>query len=330
MYFQWDKVNTNNKIIINDHYNENNRLLDDGYIKKLLKTFVKKTIKNINIDLYQLAFVHKSIFNKDPNDTKGLDLNKVSPELEKTLVHYEFNESNERLEFLGDSFLGCIIADYLYHRYPNSDEGFLTDTRIKLVKHDTLAEFSKYLKLNSYLIITAFVDHIQGRDTESLLENTFEALCGAIYLDQGFDVLKQFITNLIEETIDMPELIMNIFNHKSTLLNYYQPRGWGNPRYLVIKEEGPTNNRVYTMGLVYPKNRIIIDINGKQEKRMQYIPDFEKLELPKIRISINKDNREITEEFLAIGIGSTKKKGEQEAALKGYNLIIENEFKLTG
>ena len=151
-----------------------------------------------NLKLYDLAFIHKSA---STVDSQG------------NLVN------NERLEFLGDAVLGSTIADFLYNRFPQEDEGFLTKMRSKLVNRSFLTDLTLEMGLNVFIDTktTKTVDksHIYG--------DVLEALIGAIYLDKNYDAAKFFITKkLIPQFVDLSEVEQNDSNYKSQLIEWSQ------------------------------------------------------------------------------------------------------------
>ena len=149
-----------------------------------------------NVSYYQRALVHISIY-KAVKKYQGNDL-------QQYLV-----EHNERLEFLGDSVLGLIIASYLYHRYPDNDEGFLTRLKIKLVNGVQLAKLARSIDLGKYILMSNHVQNIKGRDSQKILEDAFEAFLAAIFKDLGFDAVNSFVLRIIE-TLDFNEIMIEI------------------------------------------------------------------------------------------------------------------------
>ena len=143
-------------------------------------------------ELYVLAFTHSSVVEKD-SKTK---------------------ESNERLEFLGDSILGSIVAEYLFKKYPYKDEGFLTDIRSRIVKRDTLNDIAIKIGVRELLIYnkTIFQKSIYG--------NAFEALIGAIYLDKGYSKTTKFVQKILNTQLDIEHLVIKNENYKSILLEW--------------------------------------------------------------------------------------------------------------
>ncbi len=151
-----------------------------------------------NIHLYETALIHKSASKLDS---------------QKNLVN------NERLEYLGDAILGAVIAEFLYNRYPNQDEGFLTQMRSKLVNRSFLTELTFKIGLNNYIKSntnsTAENSHIYG--------DALEAIIGALYLDKGYDISKQFIIKkLLSEYVDLELVQHTNTNYKSQLIEWSQ------------------------------------------------------------------------------------------------------------
>ncbi len=129
--------------------------------------------------------------------------------------------TNERLEYLGDAILSTIVAEYLFKKYPNKDEGFLTKMRSKIVKRQTLNEIADNMGLDVILS-----DYSLGKMSSSMLGNALEALVGAIYIEFGYDKTKDYIIkNILMRYLNMTELETKDDNHKSQLLEWCQKNG---------------------------------------------------------------------------------------------------------
>ena len=211
-------------------YNASNIYIDNEIINNILKAHnINQTINNLKI--WQKAFVHKSYSKntKRKKNEKYLDYNSDENELLEGIIPLQ-EESNETLEWLGDSILQSIVAVYLYKRFPDQDEGFLTKMRSKLVKTESLAKLSAYLGLESYIIMSQHVEvNCNGRKNSRILEDTFEAFIGAMFLDLGcennsvgYDICSRFIITIIENAIDITELILHDDNYKDQLMRYCQ------------------------------------------------------------------------------------------------------------
>src|ERR1700730_9322810 len=153
--------------------------------------------------------------------------------------------SNERLEFLGDSVLACISADHLYRSFPELSEGDLSDTRAILVKGETLAQFARELNLDDFLIMgKGEANNIKG---QRVLAATFEAVLGAIYLDQGLEAAQRF---LLPRLKPMAYHIVNkrLFkDHKSRFQELAQAHISITPAYRLVSQEGPSHNREFVV-----------------------------------------------------------------------------------
>ncbi|HRI00138.1 MAG TPA: ribonuclease III [Saprospiraceae bacterium] len=156
-----------------------------------------------HIYLFKLAFHHKSTFNN--NGANGHLVNGVY-------------QSNERLEYLGDALLSFVIGEYLFKKYPNADEGFLTKMRSKIVKRKTLNDIAEQMGLDHLML-----EFNQTALSQSMLGNALEALIGAIYMEQGFEYTKGFIlSNMLRKFVDVEHLEAHDDNYKSQLLEWCQ------------------------------------------------------------------------------------------------------------
>jgi len=173
---------------------------DDKTLRSVIESITGK--KPITLKLYKLAIKHSS-----------------SSEPDK----YGRKESYERLEYLGDAYLGAIIAEYLYKKYPYKDEGFLTEIRSRLVNRESLNQLGRKLGLEKIIII----DKKNGLHRhKSIYGDIMEALIGAIYLDHGFEVCKHFILHkLVEPNFNIDKIISENTNYKSQIIEWSQKNG---------------------------------------------------------------------------------------------------------
>jgi ribonuclease-3 len=184
-----------------------------------------------NLKLYDLAFVHKSA---STVDSQGNFVN------------------NERLEFLGDAILGAIIADFLYNRFPQEDEGFLTKTRSKLVNRTFLTQLTFDMGLN------VFIDTNTAKniDKSHIYGDALEALIGAIYLDRDYQASKFFVTKrILSQFVDLNEIEQEDSNFKSQLIEWSQK----NKRELEFETTEEVDDR-----LKQPRFNAMVKIDGKQ------------------------------------------------------------------
>jgi ribonuclease III len=160
----------------------------------------------------------------------------------------EGKSSNERLEFLGDSILALVSADFLYRTFPNLTEGELTDVRAVLVRTETLAKFARDIDLGKYLLMGKGEQHTGGG--QRVQASAFEAVLGAIYLDQGLEVVQQFLTPRLEP-IALNIVSKRLFkDNKSLFQELAQAHEGITPSYRLVSQEGPSHNREFTIEVV--------------------------------------------------------------------------------
>lgn len=159
----------------------------------------------------------------------------------------------ERLEFLGDAYLGCVVAAYLYHRFPKEDEGFLTELRAKIVSRNTLNQLASDIGLQHIIL---YDRHNQQLTQGKLLGNALEALIGAIYLDKGYKKTKYFILNqLILEHLDILEMSKTETNFKKGIYSYAQ-RNNQKIEFQLIDEENIGKRKMFKIEIYLDANKI--------------------------------------------------------------------------
>lgn len=230
-------------------FNPRNQLIDEKQVLDFL-TIVDK-IGNVNI--YRRAFVHKSYCTRKNENFEEGNCNCPAGCLPLQ------EENNERLEFLGDAVLHTVVAHYLFERYPNMNEGFLTTTRTKLVNGEMLAWLSKRLGFEKYILLSNQIEANNGRTNKNILEDTFEAFIGAIFLDfeestgNGFKNAKDWIVHIIESNVDFTELMTKNTSYKDRLVKYCQHNYQFIPKFTEIDISDVGGMRVHT---VYVKNNM--------------------------------------------------------------------------
>lgn len=157
------------------------------------------------------------------------------------------SESNERLEFLGDAVLELASTIFLYHERPADAEGMLTTYRSALVRTETLAELAKELGLDQRMYLSKGEEAGGGRDNPGLLADLLEAVIGALYLDQGFRVVQDFLGQVLFPKFSEILASKAYRDQKSLLQEAVQARSLPTPAYRVIKEEGPDHNKTFTV-----------------------------------------------------------------------------------
>lgn len=156
-------------------------------------------------------------------------------------------DSNERLEFLGDSVLGMVVTDFLFRTFPNEEEGNLTAKKSLIVSRRIITQVGLDLDLGNYLLLNESEIRSGGRHRPSIISDAFESIVGAIYLDGGLEPAKQFIhEHLLRRTPIIISLESNQ-NYKSMLLEYCQAEDLGMPNYIVIAEDGPDHDKTFTI-----------------------------------------------------------------------------------
>ena len=193
-------------------------------------------IKFKDIELLQQAFTHRAYLNEDLNCKRG---------------------HNERLEFLGDAVLELVVSDYLFTKYPEEPEGFMTNLRAALVNADTLSNVARDLNFNDFILLSKGEAKDLGRGRNYILANAFEALIGAIYLDQNYEAARKFIEKKLIEA-QLEKIIedksfkdpKSLFQEKSqALLNI-------TPIYKLIEEWGPDHAKHFKMGLFLGNEKV--------------------------------------------------------------------------
>ncbi len=171
------------------------------------------------------AFVHRSYMNEYPADGQ---------------------ESNERLEFFGDAVLSYVVAERLFRDCPDCDEGDLTEWRGYLVRRDSLAAFARGLSLGDFLLLGRGEEAAGGRERAQNLASLFEAVVGAICIDRGLEVARQFIFDALGDELDLQGRPTPV-DPKSKLQEIVQARWQRAPTYRTVHEEGPEHRKVFTV-----------------------------------------------------------------------------------
>ena len=203
-------------------------------------------IKFNNKDLLQQALAHRSYLNENPD------------------FHLK---DNERLEFLGDAVLEMVVTEYLYQNYPNP-EGELTNWRVALVNAKMLAKTADKLGINNYLLLSRGEAKDTGRARQYILANAFEALIGAIYLDQGYQEAAQFIQREILKELSQIIKQKLYQDPKSRFQEEAQDQVGITPVYQVIKEWGPDHAKNFIVG-IYLNEELVAEGQGVSKQEAQ-------------------------------------------------------------
>jgi ribonuclease-3 len=195
--------------------------------------------------LLEQAFTHRSYLNE--NRSPG-------------------REHNERLEFLGDAVLELAVTEFLFAKYPEKPEGDLTAYRAALVNTVSISDAGTKLGMNDYLLLSRGEARDTGRARQIILANAFEALIGAIYLDQGYDVAKEFIAQQLFAKAD--EIVEKKLwqDAKSKFQEIAQELLGTTPNYQLVSQSGPDHDRHFTVGAYIGKEKIAVgEGKSKQE-----------------------------------------------------------------
>jgi len=275
-----------NETILNP-FNKNNVEITKVDVMNILeKGGIKHSITHL--DLYIKAFTHKS-YSIDKNNDQLNKYKNLTLAKKPNYVLDLKNFSNERLEFLGDSILGAVVTSYLFIRYFDQNEGFMTKLKTKLVNTKALSNFARHLELNKFIIMSEQVENKNnGRNSDKILEDTFEALIGAMFLDFndnktlvdfkfdeisgiGYQICEKFILHIIENEVDLEELILKDTNYKDQLLRYYQHNFQVTPFYKEIKMDGPPHKRLFTMAVLDKNGKVFSTATNKTKKQAEQL-----------------------------------------------------------
>ena len=229
-----------------------------------------------NLDYYLRALVHKSVQrNVKQSQTKVLDYMLMS---------------NERLEFLGDSVFGLIVSNYLFDKFPDKDEGFMTRTKTKIVCGRNCSKFAKELNLGKYILMSRHVMKINGQNNEKLLEDAFEAFIGAVYKDLGFKFAQVFVYRLIDKYLNFDEILEDN-NYKDILLRYSQSESLPLPIYKTVDEEGPPHKRIFTVVVMIGETEMGKGVGKNKKDAEQKAAEYalSTLDKERLKILMNRD-----------------------------------------
>ena len=190
--------------------------------------------------------------------------------LKQALTHRSVNKNNnERLEFLGDSILGCVISHELYHRFPLVDEGQLSRLRSSLVRGQTLAKLAKTLNLSETLVLGQGELKSGGFRRESIQADAFEAILGAIFLDSDYVTVSAVILKLYDELLNDASPDDSLKDFKTQLQELLQKKGHSLPIYELIKTKGQDHNAVFYVSCHIKEFNLSVEENAKSIKRAE-------------------------------------------------------------
>lgn len=178
-------------------------------------------------------------------------------------------KDNERLEFLGDSVLDLIVSRHIFVNYPNHPEGELAKIRSVVVSAPILAEVAGKLELGKYMLLGKGEELTGGRERNSILADCLEAVVGAIYLDRGLELAREFILDLLSSQIETVECGEYIRDYKTMLQELIQQDSDFRPEYEVVAEKGPDHNKKFTVEVTLDGKTIGIGKGDSKKKAEQ-------------------------------------------------------------
>lgn len=174
----------------------------------------------------------------------------------------------QRLEFLGDAVLGLLLAEILYIRYPDWDEGALSQFRSRLAGQDVLADRARALGIGSFILLGRGEEQTAGREKDSILADVLEALIAALYRDGGLQAARTLVARLFERLADSPESLVLGRDSKSELQEFLSSNGYPPPEYRLLEESGPPHDRLFRFQIIVD-DKVVGAGQGKSKKIAQ-------------------------------------------------------------
>jgi len=175
---------------------------------------------------------------------------------------------NESLEFLGDAVLGLVVADVLFHQYPDYDEGQKSKVKAAVVSTQSLARHAEHLRLGDHLILGRGEEKTGGRFKQALLADGYEALIAALYLDGGLDAAEEFLRRELKDALDEGSEQTFVRDHKSALQERLQALGRPLPEYRVSGEAGPDHRKTFSVEVVV-NGEVLGTATGRAKKEAE-------------------------------------------------------------
>lgn len=259
-------------------WNPRNKIIDDDTIISILKKYgVHHTPPKPN--LFRQACVHKSYVDRREEWAAEAIEGQEQILAERPSNCLPLQEAdNEECEFAGDSLLGCVVALYLYERYAGKGEGFLTRLRTRIVNNKMLGALAKKMGLEPWIVVSRHVEDVcvGGRGNLRLLGSMLEAWVHALYKNfevpenpgLAFTIVQKFLVTIIQRHVNFVELITDDNNYKDQLLRLFQAKFHQPPRYKEVEVTGPPHDRVFTMGVIDPRdeNKVLAKSTARNKK----------------------------------------------------------------
>jgi ribonuclease-3 len=188
----------------------------------------------------------------------------------EALTHKSYKKpyNNERLEFLGDAVLDLIVGEFLFYKFPDSDEGVLSKMRASLVNESGFATLAKRIDLGSNIYLSLAEENNRGREKPSLLSNAFEAVIGAIYIEAGPEKTREIVVSLLNKTYPKIDLATLSKDYKTTLQELTQAQYGITPSYELVGSSGPDHKKEFEIA-VKLHSRTLSKARGKSKKSAQ-------------------------------------------------------------
>jgi ribonuclease III len=300
----------------NQRNNLRNKFISQNELEKILT--INSSDNSIDNEKYTIP-IHNAMWYKRSFALQCFvdELNEQNHGLQEE--KYIFAKSNETLEIVGDSVIGCIVVEYLEERFCDEREGFISMLKMYLTKTEGLCYFATKLGFRDYMLLSTESENlklkselegsvINGRDNPDFLENCFEAFIGALFTDykhqynsgKAYEVCQQFLVYLIESYIDFSEIILRRDNYKNILQHHYHTKKWPLPTYVDLKMENDKGDRkIYTRGI--------------------YLPRFllSQIQIKELLFKYKKEKKITMEDSILVGVGvSYKKKAADQLCAK--------------
>ena len=228
-----------------------NQAAEENFTSELIdREELEKVIgaKITNANLYVKALTHRSYLDRFP----------------------EIKKSNERLEFLGDSVLGLIAAEYLFKTHKSEEEGFLTKSRSLLVNKEALSKAAELMNLKKFVLYERKFINSSVSGLKTINADALEALIGAVYLDAGLKTAENFVCKKIFNPLLKSNILKNDQNYKGQLLEFVHSLKLKSPYYKLVKEEGPEHNKRFYIS-VYINDVLYGEGKGKNKKTAEQL-----------------------------------------------------------
>lgn len=306
--------------------NIKNQLISRDEINSIVNSHLgslKGKVSINDINLFRIAFMHKSFSLQDDF---------IDEEDKCCLFVLDSVGCYESLEFLGDSAVGLAASEFIYNKFPPKDfqrlkekykiskpspQGFYTSLKSDLVCKPHLAYLSEQLNFKKWILISAHIERINGRNNPRLMEDIFESFMGALYKDQGFLVCKEFIVNCFNKYVDIYTMIAANTNYKDIILRFFQSKAWKHPMYSTISTTGSVGKQQFTTVIVLEK-----EIINNDSSHYECINNQQK----SLLVHFGKENKKLNElmknnYIISHGTGNTKKESEQMACKMAMELL---------